>query len=160
VTEINGGFTFGPTIAAPHTAVQAVAIEGFITFLLVSVVLNVATTKATSDNSFYGLSIGCVVIAGAYSVGNITGGAFNPAVGTGPHIIQWLLGRGFYSYIWVYWLGPLLGAASAAGFFRITNPKEYDVHLQSAGIMPEVLDHDPSAAQQHYERLEAANANL
>jgi len=137
-------FTFGPTFNQNGDLhyIQAILIEAFITFVLLSVVLNVATTKATSDNSFYGLSIGCVVIAGAYSVGGISGGAFNPAVGTGPHVVAWLVGKGFYTNFWVYWAGPLLGAIIAAGFFRITNPKEYDVHSQSKGIMKEILDRD------------------
>jgi len=98
VTQVTGGtlgalfvyqvtephFSFYPKIEGHHSNLQGAVIEAYITFLLVSVVLNVATTKATGDNSFYGLSIGAVVIAGAYSVGGITGGAFNPAVGTGP----------------------------------------------------------------------------
>jgi len=134
--------TFGPMIESDHSLPAAIVLEAFVTCGLVSVVLNVATTKATSDNSFYGLSIGCVVIAGAYSVGKISGGAFNPAVGTGPHIVAWLVTNNFYKYMWIYWLGPLLGAVLAAGFFRVTNPKEYDVHTQGAGIMKEVLDKD------------------
>ena len=55
----------------------------FFTFALVYVVLNVATAKGTSGNSFYGLAIGFTVLVGAFSVGNISGGAFNPAVAVG-----------------------------------------------------------------------------
>src|SRR6202008_4418249 len=58
----------------------ALLAEFLFTFALVYVVLNVATAKGTSGNSFYGLAIGMTVMVGAVSVGNISGGAFNPAV--------------------------------------------------------------------------------
>jgi aquaporin Z len=45
-------------------------------------VLNTATAKGTSG-TFYGLAIGFTVLVGAFSVGNISGGAFNPAVAVG-----------------------------------------------------------------------------
>ena len=45
--------------------------------------MNVATAKGTEGNSFYGLAIGFTVLAGAYAVGGISGGAFNPAVAIG-----------------------------------------------------------------------------
>jgi aquaporin Z len=54
--------------------------ELLFTFALVWVVLNVATTKASEQMSYYGLAIGFTVMAGAYAVGSISGGAFNPAV--------------------------------------------------------------------------------
>ncbi len=53
------------------------------TFALVWVVLNVATTKANANNSFYGAAIGLTVTAMAVSLGPISGGAFNPAVAVG-----------------------------------------------------------------------------
>ncbi len=48
------------------------------TFASCYVVLNVATSKNTSGNSFYGLAIGFTVLVGAYSVGAVSGGALNP----------------------------------------------------------------------------------
>ncbi len=59
--------------------------------------LNVATAKGTSGNSFYGLAIGFTVLVGAFSVGNISGGAFNPAVATGISVLglsSWRCGGG------------------------------------------------------------------
>ena len=53
------------------------------TFALVYVVLNSATAKGTAGNSFYGLAIGFTVMVGAFAVGPVSGGAFNPAVGVG-----------------------------------------------------------------------------
>ena len=57
--------------------------EFLFTFALAYVVLNVATSKDTAGNSNYGLAIGFTVLTGAYAVGAISGGAFNPAVAVG-----------------------------------------------------------------------------
>lgn len=52
-------------------------------FILVNVVLNVATTRDSTGNSFYGLAIGGTVFVGAVMGGRISGACFNPAVGAG-----------------------------------------------------------------------------
>lgn len=58
--------------------------EFLFTFALCYVVLNVATSKKTEGNSYYGLAIGSTVLVGAFAVGGIlTPGAFNPAVAVG-----------------------------------------------------------------------------
>src|SRR5262249_25543077 len=59
---------------------KAFLAEFLFTFALVWVVLNVATSKGTAGNSNYGLAIGFTVLTGAFAVGGISGGAFNPAV--------------------------------------------------------------------------------
>lgn len=81
--------------------------------------LNVATAKATSGNSFYGLAIGFTVVVGAFAGGSISGGAFNPAVGTGPILVDSMLGGGGVQHLWLYWAGPLVGGALAAVVFRL-----------------------------------------
>ena len=62
---------------------KALLAEFLFTFALAYVVLNVATSKANAGNSFYGLAIGFTVLTGAFAVGSISGGAFNPAVAWG-----------------------------------------------------------------------------
>jgi aquaporin Z len=47
----------------------ALLAEFLFTFALVYVVLNAATAKGTSGNSFYGLAIGFTVLTGAFAVG-------------------------------------------------------------------------------------------
>ena len=54
--------------------------EFLYTFALVFVILNVATSEATEGNGYYGVAIALVVLAGALTVGGISGGSFNPAV--------------------------------------------------------------------------------
>jgi aquaporin Z len=83
----------------------------------VYVVLNVATAKGTSCNSFYGLAIGMTVMTGAFAVGNISGGAFNPAVAVGLS----LLGLAAWSNLWIYLVADFLGGAAAAFVFKALN---------------------------------------
>jgi len=121
------GDTFFPKPACDTGKCMARAFFGefLYTFALVSVMLNCATTKSQASNSFFGLAIGFTVLAGAYSVGPISGGAFNPAVATGPTIVSSIINNETLKYLWLYWVSDLLGAFFAAVIFRITNPTEY-----------------------------------
>lgn len=118
VMVISGG-TFAPAPAPEAGLVVVLLSEGLFTFALSLVVLNVATDDATADNSFYGLAIGVTVLAGAFAVGPISGGVFNPAVGTGPILVNALAGDGTFDQLWIYWAGPLLGSVAAAGAFDL-----------------------------------------
>src|SRR5438552_2877266 len=64
------------------------------------------------------LAIGFTVLVGAFAVGNISGGAFNPAVATGISV----LGLSSWANIWIYLLAEFGGAAVAAGAFKALNP--------------------------------------
>lgn len=99
---------------------QAFLVEALFTFALAYVVLNVATSKANKENSFYGLAIGFTVLAGAVSVGGISGGAFNPAVAVGISV----LGLTAWSNLWLYFAADFAGAAAAAAVFKIINPQD------------------------------------
>ncbi len=102
----------GVPVKAMMPAVGPAFVAEFLfTFALVYVVVNVATSKGTSGNSFYGLAIGFTVLAGAFAVGDISGGAFNPAVAVGIT----LMGLSSWSNIWIFLIANLLGGA-AAGF--------------------------------------------
>jgi aquaporin Z len=94
--------------------------EFVFTFALAWVVLHVATAKGTLGNSFYGLAIGFTVVAGAFAVGGISGGVFNPAIAVGGMVS----GLFEWSHIWVYWLAEFLGAAAAAIAFLYVLPAE------------------------------------
>jgi aquaporin Z len=90
------------------------------TFALAYVVLNVATAKETNGNSFYGLAIGATVMTGAFAVGPVSGGAFNPAVAVGISI----MGSSALANLWVYFLANFLGGAAAAFVFKLTHGRE------------------------------------
>lgn len=91
-------------------ATKALIAEFLFTFALCFVVLNVATVKATAGNSYFGLAIGFTVLVGAYAVGSISGGAFNPAVALGASILNLSL----WSNLWIFIVANLLGGAAAA----------------------------------------------
>lgn len=97
---------------------SALLAEVIYTFALVLVVLNVATAKKTEGNSFYGLAIGFTIVVAAFSAGGISGGAFNPAVGTGLTVSHAIRSGGVYDHLWLYWAGPLLGGLLAALIFK------------------------------------------
>jgi len=96
----------------------ALLAEFLFTFALVYVVLNAATAEGTSGNSFYGLAIGMTVMTGAFAVGDISGGAFNPAVALG----ICLLGISSWGNIWIYLLADFAAAVVAALIFQLINP--------------------------------------
>jgi len=91
--------------------------EFLFTFALCWVVLNTATSKGTAGNSFYGLAIGMTVMVGAFAVGGVSGGAFNPAVATGITV----MGLSFWSNFWVLLAGEVAGAIAAATAYKVVN---------------------------------------
>ena len=109
----------GDSPMAPRVGPALVA-EFLFTFALVYVVLNVATAKATSGNSYYGLAIGMTVMAGAFAVGPTSGGAFNPAVAIGIST----MGLVAPSSIWIHIVADLAGGAVAALAFKWINPDD------------------------------------
>ncbi len=106
---------------APVASTGKMLIAEFLfTFALAWVVLHVATASGTLGNSFYGLAIGFTVVTGAFAVGGISGGAFNPAVAIGAMVtglLEW-------SNLWIYLIAELLGAAVAAYLFLFVLPGE------------------------------------
>ena len=122
VVNVILGSTFAPAPGANASTTGALLIEFLFTFALCLVVLNSATAKGTEGNSFYGLAIGFTVMIGAFSGGDISGGAFNPAVGIGPILINATMGGGGFGDLWLYLVGPLLGGVVAATVFKMQNP--------------------------------------
>ena len=104
------------TAGAPNVP-QALVAEFLFTFALCFMVLNVATAKGTAGNSFYGFAIGFTVLVGAYSVGAISGGAFNPAVAVGISV----LGLSVWANLWIFLVANLTAAVVAALVFKATN---------------------------------------
>jgi aquaporin Z len=111
------GYT--PKSALPVAgAGKMLIVEFLFTFALAYVVLNVATADDTEGNSFYGLAIGFTVAVGAFAVGSVSGGAFNPAVAIGATV----MGLFSWSHIWIYLVANFAGGAAAACAFLLTQP--------------------------------------
>ena len=112
------GRTFAPATGANVRAIEALLTEMIFTFILVLVVLNVACTKATEGNSYYGLAIGFTIAVGAAAGGGVSGGAYNPAVGLGPTIVNAMNG-GSFGHVWLYLVGPFAGGVIGAFVYAI-----------------------------------------
>jgi aquaporin Z len=104
----------------PAVISKALVAEFLFTFALAYVVLNVATAKGTSGNSFYGLAIGFTVLTGAFAVGSISGGAFNPAVAIGASV----MGLISMPSVWIHIVADLAGGLVAGLTFLFLNPDD------------------------------------
>jgi MIP family channel proteins len=87
---------------------RVVAIEGIVTFLLMLVIMAIATDKR-SPKAAAGTAIGFTLAVGILIAGPLTGGALNPARALGPMIVS-----GKYTDFWAYIVGPVIGAIIAA----------------------------------------------
>ena len=106
-----------------HGAVRPFVAEMLFTFALMLVILNVAVPEAVKGNHYYGVAIGFVVGAGAFAVGDVSGAAFNPAVGLAPSVLHALAGGGLVPGSWIYLVAPTLGALLAVPVFRLQYPR-------------------------------------
>ena len=106
------GAAFGVT--APNvSALQAVAWEGVLTFFLMFVIVSVATdTKAVGVMA--GAAIGATVALAAFVGGPVTGASMNPARTLAPAFVS-----GHYEGMWIYLVGPTVGAVAAALFYEL-----------------------------------------
>ncbi len=110
-----------PVVTPMNPNVGHALIAEFVgTFALAYVVLNVATAKATAGNSFYGLAIGFTVVAMAFALGGISGGAFNPAVALGAA----LMGLIHWGNIWVLMLAEFIAGGLACFAFKTLSTED------------------------------------
>jgi len=113
------GEFFAPEPLAQATPLQVLFAEAIITFGLALVIMNVATSRSSEGNSYFGLAIGGTIAIGILTVGGISGAVFNPAVGLGPILVKSLTGEGGFGNLWYDLVGPLVGAVLAGPVFRI-----------------------------------------
>jgi aquaporin Z len=100
-----------PAVDPGITIVAAIAIEAILTMLLLFAVFGTAID--TRGPKIGGLAIGLAVAADVFMGGPLTGAAMNPARWFGPAVVS-----GTYADWYVWWIGPLLGAAIAALIYR------------------------------------------
>jgi len=114
-------FKGAPAEASQQLDINKAMIAEFLgTFALAYVVLNVATAKANTGNSYFGLAIGFTVLAMAFCFGDFSGGAFNPAVALGASIMKLFA----WNNIWIYLVFCFAGGALAAIIFNLNNPDD------------------------------------
>ena len=102
----------------------ALLVEILFTFALVSVVLHTAVNKKNKGNHYYGIAIGFVLMAAAFAGGQISGGAFNPAVGLGPNIYNLSYLSTHISNLWLYLIGPFVGGIIASLVYSYTSQEK------------------------------------
>jgi aquaporin NIP len=102
---------------------QSLLLEVVLSATLMFVITAVATdTRAVGEMA--ALAIGATVALDALWGGPISGASMNPARSFGPALLS-----GVWRAHWVYWAGPLLGAALGAGAYRI-------LHAPRAAMLP------------------------
>lgn len=112
-----------PDAAADFPVGKSLIAELLFTFALCFVVLQVATSRGTDGNSFYGLAIGFTVVVGAYAVGAHSGGAFNPAVTIGALVMGMFKAKALLYLVW-----QVIAAALAAAAYKVTNTDDLEPH--------------------------------
>jgi aquaporin TIP len=103
-----GSAAAGATQLAPSvSAVQGVAIEAILTFILVFVIFGTAVDMRAQKSPalFIGLAVAVDILVG----GPYTGASMNPARSFGPAVAG-----GVWNSHWIYWLGPIIGGTVAA----------------------------------------------
>jgi MIP family channel proteins len=87
---------------------QAFILEILITFILVFVVISVATDER-APAAIAPIAVGFALAVGVFIAGPVTGGAVNPARALGPMVVA-----GDFTSAWLYILGPIIGGVLAA----------------------------------------------
>ena len=124
-TEANGGaFTVTPT--------QGLIVEIILTFFLVNTIFNTAVSGKAGN--FAGLAIGLTLVFCILMGGPLTRASLNPARTLGPAVVS-----GNYADIWLYFVGPCVGAILAA--------------LLYIGVLKDIEREQTSSLQQRRRRI-------
>ncbi|KAE9458914.1 hypothetical protein C3L33_09182, partial [Rhododendron williamsianum] len=108
-------------VVSPYTPLQAVFWEYTITFIL-TIISSAVATDSRAHKMLFGVAIGATVVFNVVIAGDISGAAMNPARSIGPAVVA-----GEYKDLWVYIIGPLLGATTATlvyGTLRLPEPDQ------------------------------------
>lgn len=111
----------GVTILGSNvTPVQGLVVEIVLTFFLVNTIFNTAVSGKAGN--FAGLAIGLTLVLCILMGGPLTRASLNPARTLGPAIVS-----GNYADIWLYFVGPFVGAILAALLYiGVLKDKEAD----------------------------------
>ncbi|KAG6476915.1 probable aquaporin TIP1-2 [Zingiber officinale] len=98
------------SLSAGVSSWNAVVLEIVMTFGLVYTVYATAVDPKKGNLGVIApIAIGFIVGANILAGGAFDGASMNPAVSFGPAVVSWT-----WTHHWVYWAGPLIGAAIAA----------------------------------------------
>ncbi len=123
VTDMTGGFGSNGLSGVGGNAIAGLVVEIVLTFIFVIAILGV-TSKKANHGSFGGLVIGLtLVVVHILGIG-LTGTSVNPARSFGPALVALLSGNSEpLAALWVFIVGPLVGAALAAFTYKALEAK-------------------------------------
>ena len=118
VEDMTGGFGTNGLAGVSGNAFAGLLVEIVLTFIFVTCILGVTSGKA-GHGSFGGLVIG-LTLTGVHILGiGLTGTSVNPARSLGPALIAAFTGNAApLACLWVFIVGPLVGAALAAAVYK------------------------------------------
>lgn len=114
VLRLSFGFVanLGATLPLQDNWLQALVLEGILTFILMLVILGAGLDRRALVG-FAGIAIGLTVGVEATVMGPITGASMNPARSLGPALVGNL-----WQHHWVYWVAPIVGAQIAVLLYK------------------------------------------
>ncbi|GAA6052276.1 hypothetical protein JCM3770_007415 [Rhodotorula araucariae] len=119
-----GPILFATTLAPGLSISRGLFLEMFMTSLLIITILLLAGERhrvTPFSPVGIGLALAIIHMVGVYW----TGCGVNPARSLGPEVVS----ASFPGYAWIYWLGPAMGAALAAGFYKLLKALQYETVL-------------------------------
>ncbi len=124
VTDMTGGFGSNGLSGVGGSAVAGLLVEIVLTYIFVTAILGV-TSKKANHGSFGGMVIGfTLVLVHILGIG-LTGTSVNPARSFGPAVVAAISGNGApLASLWVFIVGPLVGAALAAVVWKYLSGEE------------------------------------
>ena len=119
VTDMTGGFGSNGLAGVHGSFAAGLLVEIILTFIFVMTILGV-TSKKAGHGSFGGLVIGLsLTFVHILGIG-LTGTSVNPARSIGPAVAALASGNPApVGCLWVFIVGPLIGAAIAAGVYKV-----------------------------------------
>ena len=123
VKDMTGGFGANGLAGVSGSVVSGLIVEIVLTFIFVIAILGV-TSKNANHGSFGGLVIGLtLVVVHILGIG-LTGTSVNPARSIGPAVVAAIAGNPApLASLWVFIVGPLVGAALAAVVYKALEKK-------------------------------------
>ncbi len=123
VTDMTGGLGSNGLAGVGGNALAGLLVEIVLTFIFVIAILGV-TSKKANHGSFGGLVIGLtLVVVHILGIG-LTGTSVNPARSFGPALVAAIRGNSApLADLWVFIVGPLVGAALAAFTYKTLETK-------------------------------------
>lgn len=124
VADKTGGFGSNGLAGVNGSAVAGLLVEVLLTFIFVLTILGV-TSKKAGHGSFGGIVIGfTLVLVHILGIG-LTGTSVNPARSFGPALVALFSGNSApIGDLWVFIVGPLVGAAIAACCYKFLEADE------------------------------------